>query len=388
MVCASCESERVSRRLSVVGVKTGGRTSDASPAPMGGGGAAAAEVGAAAAEPATEPPRPARGLRAPFVSLTERAPAGLGFTRPRGASILGPVDLRQLEIFVKVAELGSFSKAADALFLTQPTVSEHIQSLEDELGVRLLDRLGRGAAVTKGGALLQGYAQRLLALSREARQAMESFQGRMSGELLVGASTIPGEYILPALIGRFKEKFPDIAITLLIGGSQAVTEWVAEGRAEVGVVGARSGHRGIEFRELLPDDIVLIVGAAHPWHGRKQVTLEELRAEPLLLRERGSGTRAALEAALTQAGTDIARLPRRRRDGLDPGDQAGGEGRVSACRSCRGGPSRRSAGRAASGASASKDLKITRAFYLATHRERSRSPLAEAFRAFVEAEAV
>jgi DNA-binding transcriptional LysR family regulator len=181
------------------------------------------------------------------------------------------VDLRQLEIFVKVAELGSFSKAADALFLTQPTVSEHIKSLEDELGVRLLDRLGRGAAVTKGGALLQGYAQRLLALSREARQAMESFQGRMSGELLVGASTIPGEYILPALIGRFKEKFPDIAITLLIGGSQAVTEWVAEGRAEVGVVGARSGHRGIDFRELLPDDIVLIVGVAHPWHGRKQV---------------------------------------------------------------------------------------------------------------------
>jgi len=79
------------------------------------------------------------------------------------------VDLRQLEIFVKVAELGSFSRAAQALFLTQPTVSEHIRTLEDELGVRLLDRLGRGAAVTKGGALLLGYAQRMLALSREAR---------------------------------------------------------------------------------------------------------------------------------------------------------------------------------------------------------------------------
>jgi DNA-binding transcriptional LysR family regulator len=234
------------------------------------------------------------------------------------------VDLRQLEIFVKVAELGSFSKAADALFLTQPTVSEHIKSLEDELGVRLLDRLGRGAAVTKGGALLQGYAQRLLALSREARQALESFQGRMSGDLLVGASTIPGEYILPALIGRFKEKFPDIAITLLIGDSQAVTEWVAEGRAEVGVVGARSGHRGIDFRELLPDDIVLIVSAAHPWHGRKQVTLEELRAEPLLLRERGSGTRAALEAALVHGGSDIAAF---RVVGEMGSTQAGGEGR-------------------------------------------------------------
>jgi len=218
------------------------------------------------------------------------------------------VDLRQLEIFVKVAELGSFSKAAEALFLTQPTVSEHIRTLEDELGVRLLDRLGRGAAVTKGGALLLSHAQRMLALSREARQAMESFLGRMSGELLVGASTIPGEYILPALIGRFKEKFPDIVITLLIGGSQAVTDWVMEGRAEIGVVGARPSHRSVESRELFPDDIVLIVSAAHPWHGRKQVTMDELRAEPLLLRERGSGTRKALETALEAAGTGIAAL--------------------------------------------------------------------------------
>src|SRR5260370_34687777 len=125
-------------------------------------------------------------------------------------------------------------------------------------------------------------------LSREARQAMESFQGRMSGDLLVGASTIQGEYILQALIGRFKEKFPDIAITLLIGGSQAVTEWVLEGRAEVGVVGAGSGHRAIEYRELLPDDIVLIVGATHPWQGRPLGTPDERRAERLRLRDEGS----------------------------------------------------------------------------------------------------
>ena len=296
------------------------------------------------------------------------------------------MDLRQLEIFVKVAELGSFSKAAEALFLTQPTVSEHIRSLEDELGVRLLDRLGRGAVVTKGGALLQGYAQRLLALSREARQAMESFQGRMSGDLLVGASTIPGEYILPGLIGRFKEKFPDIAITLLIGDSQTVTEWVAEGRAEVGVVGARSGPRSVEFRELLPDDIVLIVSAAHPWHGRKQVTLDELRAEPLLLRERGSGTRAALESALAASAADLSAFRVVGEMGSTQAIKQAVKAGVGVSLVSR---------RAVEDESRSgavwclrvKDLKIARAFYLATHRERSRSPLAEAFRAFVEAEA-
>jgi DNA-binding transcriptional LysR family regulator len=297
------------------------------------------------------------------------------------------VDLRQLEIFVKVAELGSFSKAAETLFLTQPTISEHIRTLEDELGVRLLDRLGRGAAVTKGGALLLAYAQRMLALSREARQAMESFLGRMSGELLVGASTIPGEYILPALIGRFKEKFPDIAITLLIGGSQAVTDWVVEGRAEIGVVGARSGHRSIESRELFPDDIVLIVAAAHPWHGRKQVTLDELRAEPLLLRERGSGTRKALETALEAAGTDLAAFrvvgemgsTQAIKQAVKAGVGVSLLSRRAVEEECRAG---------SVWCLRVKDLRISRAFYLVTHRERSRSPLAEAFRVYVEAEAV
>lgn len=297
------------------------------------------------------------------------------------------MDLRQLEIFVKVAELGSFSRAAETLFLTQPTVSEHIRTLEDEVGVRLLDRLGRGAAVTKGGALLLGYAQRLLALSRETRQAMENFQGRMSGDLLVGASTIPGEYILPALIGRFKEKFPDIAITLLIGGSQAVIDWVADGRAEVAVVGAGAGHRRVEFRELLPDDITLVVSASHPWHGRKQVSLEELRAEPLLLRERGSGTRAATESALARAGHDVSTFrvvgemgsTQAIKQAVKAGVGVSLVSRRAVEEECRAGTV---------WCPHVKDLRIVRAFYLATHRERSRSPLAEAFRAFVEAEAV
>ena len=296
------------------------------------------------------------------------------------------MDLRQLEIFAKVAELGSFSRAAQALFLTQPTVSEHIRTLEDELGVRLLDRLGRGAAVTKGGALLLGYAQRMLALAREARQAMESFQGRMSGELLVGASTIPGEYILPALIGRFKEKFPDIAITLLIGGSQAVSDWVLEGRAELGVVGARPGHRSLESRELASDDIALIVGAGHAWQGRKSVTLEELQGEPLLLREQGSGTRAALERALVAAGSDLSAFrvvgemgsTQAIKQAVKVGVGVSLLSRRAVEEECRAGSvwCLRVAG-----------LQIDRAFYLVTHRERSRSPLAEAFRAFVEAEA-
>jgi DNA-binding transcriptional LysR family regulator len=297
------------------------------------------------------------------------------------------VDLRQLEIFVKVAELGSFSKAAESLYLTQPTVSEHIRTLEDQLGVRLLDRLGRGAAVTRGGQLLLSYAQRILAIAREARQAMDSFQGRMSGDLLIGASTIPGEYVLPPLIGRFKEKFPDISITLLIGDSQTVVDWVAEGRAELGMVGARLSHRGVDYKELMPDEVVVVVPSSHPWHGRKQITLEELRGEPLLLRERGSGTRAALEAALAEAGKDLSSFrivgemgsTQAIKQAVKAGVGISLVSKRAVEEECRSG---------LCWCLRVKDLKVTRSFHLATHKERSRSPLAEAFRVFLEAEAV
>jgi len=297
------------------------------------------------------------------------------------------VDLRQLEIFVKVAEFGSFSKAAEALYLTQPTVSEHIRTLEDEVGVRLLDRLGRGAAITRAGQLLLSYAQRMLALSREARQAMDGFQGRMSGELLIGASTIPGEYVLPAMIGRFKEKYPDISITLLIGDSQTAVDWVAEGRAELGVVGARLSHRGVDYKELMPDEVVVVVPGTHPWQGRKQIALEELRSEPLLIRERGSGTRAALEGALAEAGMDLGSFrivgemgsTQAIKQAVKAGVGVSLVSKRAVEEECKSG---------LLWCLRVKDLKVTRSFHLATHKERSRSPLAEAFRLFLEAEVV
>ena len=295
------------------------------------------------------------------------------------------MDLRQLEIFVKVAEFKSFSKAASALFLTQPTVSEHIRTLEQELGVRLLDRLGRGAEPTSAGRLLLSHATRMLQLQRETLQAMDSFQGRLAGDLLVAASTIPGEYVLPPLIGRFKEKFPDIAITLLIGDSRAVVDWVAEGRAEVGVVGAVLPHRGVEFRELMPDELVLVVPVGHPWHGKKEIGLADLRSEPLLLRERGSGTRAALESALAQADLDLAAFrivgEMGSTQAIKQAVKAGVGVSVISVRAveeeCRSG---------LVSCLRIRDLKVTRAFHIATHRDRSRSPLAEAFRSFVESE--
>ncbi len=295
------------------------------------------------------------------------------------------MDARQLEIFVKVAELGSFSRAAEALFLTQPTVSEHIRGLEEELGVRLLDRLGRGAAPTKAGQLLLGYARRILDLHREARQAVDQFQGRMSGELVVAASTIPGEYVLPALIGRFKEKYPDISISLLIGDTQRVVEWILEGRAELAVAGAQIDHRALEYRELMPDELVLVVSAAHPWHGKKTATLEEVRAEPLIVRERGSGSRHALERALAEVGLDLSDFrvvgemgsTQAIKQGVKAGVGISLISKRAVAEECQHGTLH---------CVKVKDLRFSRAFYLVTSTTRTRSPLAETFRAFLISE--
>jgi DNA-binding transcriptional LysR family regulator len=295
------------------------------------------------------------------------------------------MDLRQIEIFTKVAELGSFSKAAEALFLTQPTVSERIRGLEEELGVRLLDRLGRGAAPTKAGQLLLGYARRILELHREARQALDQFQGRMSGELVVGGSTIPGEYVLPALMGRFKEKYPDIAISLLIGDTQRVVDWVLEAQVEVAVVGAQIPHRSLEYRELMPDELVVVVAAAHPWHAKKTATLEAVRAEPLIVRERGSGSRHALERALSEVGLDLSAF----RVVAEMGSTQAIKQAVKAGVGISLISQRAVAEECQHGilhCVKVKDLRFQRAFYAVVNAGRTRSPLAEAFLAFLLAE--
>jgi DNA-binding transcriptional LysR family regulator len=249
--------------------------------------------------------------------------------------------------------------------------------------VQLLDRLGRGAATTRAGHLLLGYAQRLLTLSREARQAIDQFQGRLSGELIIGGSTIPGEYVLPALVGQFKAKQAEISIVLLIGDSRQVTEWVEDGRVELGVVGARPAQRILEARELMPDELVVVVPAEHAWARRHNVTLAEVQAEPMVVRERGSGSRQALEQALGDAGTSLTAFK-------IVGEMGSTQAIKQAVRAGVGVSliSRRAVEDECRAGVVScltiERLDVQRAFYLVTHRDRTRSPLGLAFLAFLE----
>jgi DNA-binding transcriptional LysR family regulator len=219
------------------------------------------------------------------------------------------MDLHRLEVFCKVVELKSFTRAAEASRLSQPTVSEHIRSLEDTAGVKLLDRLGREVMVTQAGRILYRYAQQLLQLRREAIQALHQYRGRLAGHLFLGASTIPGTYILPTLIGTFKAKYPDIQITLRIADSQLTAAGLLSGELELGVIGAKLPETDLDWEQILADELVLAVYPEHPWAGRASIPLAELPRASFILRERFSGTRKVMTQILEEQGFDPNQLP-------------------------------------------------------------------------------
>jgi DNA-binding transcriptional LysR family regulator len=219
-----------------------------------------------------------------------------------------PLDLRRLEVFCKVVELKSFTKAAEALMLSQPTVSEHLRNLEDTLGERMVDRLGREVIPTPAGKVLYQYARNIIQLSEDAVQAVQAFKGKLSGNLIVGASTIPGTYILPGLIGSFKTEHSDVQITLRISDTAEIVEQILDRKLEAGLIGSKWNNRKLELEESFPDELVLVAFPGHPWESRKEIAPDELEGQPFILRERGSGTRAVMSAILQDHGFETSRL--------------------------------------------------------------------------------
>jgi len=218
------------------------------------------------------------------------------------------MEMRRLEVLCKVIELKSFTKAAEALLLSQPTVSEHIRSLEEALGERLIDRLGREVLATPAGRLFYQYARNIIQLREEAVQALEQFKGNLSGHLTLGASTIPGTYVVPRFIGSFKAVNPAIQMTLQISDTAQIVREVLEGNLEAGLIGSKWNDRRILLEELFTDELVLCVFTGHSWARKKRIRQEELIGEPFILRERGSGTRMVMERILEEHGFDSSRL--------------------------------------------------------------------------------
>ncbi len=215
------------------------------------------------------------------------------------------LDLKKLEVFLKVYETGSFSKASKLLYLAQPTITLHIKDLEEALGVTLFDRHTRKVIPSKAGKIVYEYGKEILNILKRMQKELQPFKDEKGGLVEIGGSTIPGQYILPRVIKNFKEKYPYISVFLKVGDSQEIAEKVMIGELELGMVGATFKTREIVYTPCYQDEIVLI---APPQFSKDEVELSELYKIPLIKREEGSGSWKNAVETLQKAGIDILKL--------------------------------------------------------------------------------
>jgi DNA-binding transcriptional LysR family regulator len=197
--------------------------------------------------------------------------------------------------------------AAKALGLTQAAVSQRIQALEKSLDKSLFDRRGGRVLLTEAGQKLYAYSQQILALHREARKDITGHEPPITGELVIAASSIPGEHLLPALLSLFGKQHPHIRVRAAVSDSMAVMAQVERGEVSVGLVGRKADNPNMEFRFLASDRMVLVAPTGHAL-SRKKITVDQLAVQPLIVREAGSGLRHGFEKSLEQAGRSFTEL--------------------------------------------------------------------------------
>ena len=221
----------------------------------------------------------------------------------------------RLTVFREVAHQLSFRKASEALHLSQPAVSQQVRALEEETGVRLFDRAtgdGHGSQIslTEAGRVLLGYAAASAATLDEARLALAALNQTVTGELRIAASTTVAQYLLPRILGPFLREYPHVKLSLISGNTEHVVEQTATQRVALGIIEGPALRRDLKTERLVEDHMVLIANPQHPWATRRPRRIEasELTASPLLLRERGSGSRRIVERALKIAGLPLRSL--------------------------------------------------------------------------------
>jgi DNA-binding transcriptional LysR family regulator len=212
------------------------------------------------------------------------------------------MNFHQVKAFCTIVSEGSFSRAAEKLHLTQPTVSAQIQGLEKSLRTRLFERSAQGITLTQSGREFHPYALQMLELSSRAEQAMDQLQGLSRGHLDLGASTVPGHYVLPRALALFKEAYPGIDVRLSVANSQDIRNGVRDGQFELGVVGEQVRDDRLHFTAIAQDHLVVAMRPEHPLANRASLKPQDLLKQPLVTREWGSGTRHTLERSLGGTG--------------------------------------------------------------------------------------
>lgn len=220
------------------------------------------------------------------------------------------MDFRQLETFIEVVNRKSFSKAAQKLFLTQPTVTSHIQNLENELGTVLLNRSGKNITLTEAGNLLYEYALNIINMRDMAQFDLSAYKGKIQGHLEISSSSIPRHYILPNLLKSFTDKYPGVTFTVTDFDSRKVVESIIDGVTDFGIIGAKFNSSQLEYIDLIEDEIFAVVpnNKDFPWEKYYEHDFSFLLNNKIILREKGSGTRDLLEKGLKKINTDVNSL--------------------------------------------------------------------------------
>ena len=213
-----------------------------------------------------------------------------------------------LKVFITVANTKNFSKAAKVLNLTQPAISFQIQTLEQYYQTMLFDRVNRHVKLTESGELLLEYALSMNDLQAELERKMQQLTGQVKGNLTIGASRTVGEYIMPHIVSAFKKEYPDVDIALEIYNTRQVENNIMNNTIDVGLVESDISNKKLFYQDFLDDELVLIVSSNHRWASEETISLLELKDEPFIIREAGSGSRLVFEQALLDSDFDIENL--------------------------------------------------------------------------------
>ena len=215
------------------------------------------------------------------------------------------LNLHQLATFQAVAKHRSYVRAAEELHFSQPAVSAQIRHLEESLGIKLFDQIGRKTHLTQAGEELYLYSQKIFSVIDETMDVMEALRSPYYGRLSVGADTTVGSYVIPGLLGKFRQIYPQVEILLQVLNRASLVEAIFNNRVELAVMGSVPDDAPVEIEPFAFNPLVLVAAPTHRLAGLKNVPIEELGREHFLLREQGSGTRAALEKSLEDAGLPL-----------------------------------------------------------------------------------
>ena len=219
------------------------------------------------------------------------------------------MQLKQLEVFLQVSRQRSFSRAAEALYLTQPTVSAHVAALEEELGTRLVVRSTKELHLTAAGRVLARYAAEIQGLCQRAAQDVRTAASSIAGTLSIAASTVPSQYLLPRVLPLLRRRYPEVFFQIRQGDSSQVAQWMAESGAELGLVGAPVQRAGLLCVPFLTERLVIAAPNTPEYRALEgQMTPQRLREAPFLVREPGSGTRRQAEQYLKGIGLELKSL--------------------------------------------------------------------------------